>query len=347
VVGESRHIQQGCNIEERNFWYNTAMSAIRLFNTRLINAFIPFSLSLAFGIIVGFFSLQIFDFIAYGDPFHMPYVRSAIPLIFTLMGSMLAGYLFRLLSRREARFVKEIGEVGNKVGELEKSLKATTRQTVADQKRERFLNIPSVSFHYADRERIEGFYYDYFSQPIMKKLSSETTDELKGTMKASLPTVMNAGIDAKNAGKTTRDFGVPGKSLSRMFLDYQSETIKRNQVLLALEEVDVELTEIDDLEKGVANFNQRFGFTIDEIQVKRKKADLRLKAAGKILDTLEGVGGLVLIEGKFRIEPDGEYYKYVYKHPVVNYLPNQHAPVTISTRIRSASIEEPFCRLNQ
>ena len=56
----------------------------------------------------------------------------------------------------------------------------------------------------------------------------------------------------------------------------------------------------------------------------------------------EGVGGLVLIEGKFRIEPDGEYYKYVYKHPVVNYLPNQHAPVTISTRIRSASIEEPF-----
>ncbi len=348
AAGEIRHIRQTATAEERDFCYNTAMSSKRHSSFRLI---IP--KAMRSGVIVIISVLAGIAFLSntegieslappgpLGDAVHLFFLFGA--LVTGILTGLGTAYLRRSFTRRDEHISRELGAVGNKLGELEKTLKPTAQQTIIDKKMAKFLNIPAVSFHYADRKRIEDFYHDYFRQPVMKTVSAETTGELHGTMKGSVPKVVEVGVDGKNTDKTKRDFDVPEMSLSRMFLDYQSETIRKGQVLLAIEEVDAELTEIGELERGVANFEQRYGFTIDELQVKRKKAELRLKAANTILDTLEQVSVPVLIEGKFSIERDGKYYTYVYTHPVTQYLTNPKVPVTISVRVSSDAIEEPF-----
>jgi hypothetical protein len=213
-------------------------------------------------------------------------------------------------------------------------------ERIIEDKRQKFLNIPSISFHYADDDQIKNFYNEYFKEPTIENLVSEITGEVSGEIKSSLPQILESHVGSQDISKWISTIKLPDVSLNGMFLRFQRETIKNNQVALGIEEVDIELTELKAFEDAIKDFKNRFNFEIDETNLDTKRAQLKEKAAEKTLHKLEQATGWVLIEGKFKIENNEEFYRCTYHHPVNTYLSNQFGPVTISVLIPKNSLKE-------
>ena len=213
-------------------------------------------------------------------------------------------------------------------------------EKIIEEKKEDFLNIPSVSFHYANDELIKDFYNNYFREPTIENLVSEITGEVNGEIKGSLPQVLQARIGTSDLNKWVSTIKLPDASLNGMFLRFQRETIKNNQVVLGIEEVDIELTELEAFEDAIDELRGRFGLEIEEDILDKQRAILKEKAAERTLVKLEQAKDWVLIEGKFKIENDDDFYRCTYLHPVNSYLSNQVGPVTISVLIPKNSLKE-------
>lgn len=213
-------------------------------------------------------------------------------------------------------------------------------EKIVAEKKQKFLNIPNISFQFANHERIKDFYDVYFNEPTIESMISEVSGEHNGNIKGSVPQFIEAQMQETNTNKWTSNIKVPTLSSNAMFLRYQRETIKREQATLGIEEVDIELTELDAFEDAIENIKERFGLEIDEAILSKHRAILKEKAADKTLCKLEQITGWILIEGKFKVEKKDDFYKCTYTHPVNNYLSDQIVPVTISILISSNSLEE-------
>lgn len=213
-------------------------------------------------------------------------------------------------------------------------------EIVVAEKRQKFLNIPNISFQFANHEQIRDFYNVYFKEPAIESVISEISGEQSGNIKGSVPQFIEAQMQGTNANKWTSNIKVPTLSTNAMFLRYQKETIKREQVSLGIEEVDIELTELQAFEEAIENIKGRFGFEIDEANLSKQRSLLKDRAAEKTLSKLEQITGWVLVEGKFKIEKENDFYKCTYTHPVNNYLSNQAVCVTISVLVPANSLEE-------
>jgi hypothetical protein len=128
-----------------------------------------------------------------------------------------------------------------------------------------------------------------------------------------------------------------------MFARYQREAIKRGEVVLGLEELDIELNELQQFEVAVNNLQKSFELTLDQGLVEAHMAKLKQKAAETMLGKLENATGWVLMEGLFKIDKvDGEMYRCTYSHPVNEYFPKNSSPFTISFTIPTGSIETRY-----
>jgi hypothetical protein len=127
---------------------------------------------------------------------------------------------------------------------------------------------------------------------------------------------------------------LPDVTLNRKFLRYQKETIRNEQVILGIEEVEIELTELDRFETSIDNFEKRYSIAIGEDKLNTTRAMLREKAAEKTLDRLEKATGWVLVDGKFKIEDNDSFYRCIYEHPVNEYLTAQTGHVTLTVLIK-------------
>jgi hypothetical protein len=212
-------------------------------------------------------------------------------------------------------------------------------EDIIDEKRRRFLDTPSISFHFADKEQIRSFYDDYFKEPTLESLVSEITGEVGGQVKASLPQFIESKIGGKDISKWISTIKLPDTSLAGMFLRYQRETIKSGQVTLGVEEVDIELTQLQEFEQSIRDLDQQFGLKLDSGLLDGTRARLKEKAAEKTLVKLEQATGWTLIDGRFSITREGNFYKCVYTHPVNEYLPAQSGHVTISIFVEADHLE--------
>ncbi len=212
-------------------------------------------------------------------------------------------------------------------------------EEIVEEKRNKFLNVPSISFHYANKDQIVSFYNDYFKEPSVASLVSEITGEISGELKGSLPKILESKIGTKDLEKWISTIKLPDISLNGMFLRYQRETIKSGQISLGLEEVEIELTELQAFDEALSDLHERFNFQIDDKLTEQHRANLKEKAAERTLSKLEQATGWVLIEGRFKIESEGEFYKCIYSHPVNNYLSAHLSPITISVLVPIGSIE--------
>jgi hypothetical protein len=213
-------------------------------------------------------------------------------------------------------------------------------EKIISDKAQKFLNIPNISFQFANHEQIKSFYDEYFKEPTIESLVSEITGETSGDIKGSLPKIIEAEIGGKDINKWISNIKIPESSSNAMFLRYQRETIKKEQVTLGIEEVDIELTELEAFEDSIENIKERFDLDIDEAILNNQRTYLKEKAAEKTLHKLEQATGWVLIEGKFKVEREENFYRCTYVHPVNNYLSGQIGPVTISVLISMKSLEE-------
>jgi hypothetical protein len=222
---------------------------------------------------------------------------------------------------------------------LQSNTTAKRIEDIINEKKQRFLDTPSISFHFADKEQIQNFYNDYFKEPTLESLVSEISGETNGQIKASIPQVVESKIGSKDISKWISTIKLPDTSLAGMFLRYQRETIKSEQVTLGIEEVDIELTELQEFEQSIQDLDQRFAVKLDTTLLDSIKAKLKEKAAEKTLVKLEQATGWVLIEGRFKIARDGDFYQCTYTHPVNEYLPMQSSHVTISVLVEADRLE--------
>lgn len=227
--------------------------------------------------------------------------------------------------------------------EESRSLKEAKESPLADtvdKKKEAFINIPNISFHFANKDEIKSFYNDYFKEPTVEQVVAEIANELSGEVKGALPKILEAKIGGKDIGKWISTIKLPDISNAEMFRRYQRETIKNDQVTLGIELVDVDLSDLTEFDEAVTELNTKFGFEIEKAKIEGQRAALKKKAAEKTLVRLENVTGTVLIEGKFKITttPDN-FYRCIYDHPVNEYISGEGKNVAISIILRTDSIE--------
>ena len=267
-------------------------------------------------------------------------------LIFSIIALTICFIIFVLVYRL---YYKVYNTANNKLDALATTVKQLSDRTdpsgskieiIIDEKRKKFINIPSISFHYADHIQIKDFYNYYFKEPTIESLVSEISGEASSEIRANLPKVIEAGVGGKDISKWVSNIKIPDVPSNGMFLRYQRETIKNDQVILGLEEVDIELAELQAFEEAINQLHVKFGLIVDKNEMDKKSAELRAKAAQRTLIKLEQATGWVLIEGKFTIEIEGEFYKCIYSHPVNQYLSGQPGLITISVLIPSKSLEE-------
>ncbi|MCE7860795.1 MAG: hypothetical protein DYG86_13535 [Chloroflexi bacterium CFX2] len=222
---------------------------------------------------------------------------------------------------------------------LEDKLEDLKSNEIINLKRKNFLKIPNIAFHYADKKQIESFYNDYFKEPTFASLVTEITGEVDQQIGGGIPKMLESKIGGKDISKWISTIKMPDLSLNGAFLRYQRETIKSGQVTLGLEEVEIELTELQEFDESVNMIVQRYDFKIPQDLLDNKRIILKQKAAEKTIRKLEVATGWVLIEGRFRIEDHKDFYKCVYSHPVNEYLIHQTTDVIISVPVQKTSLE--------
>ena len=207
-------------------------------------------------------------------------------------------------------------------GEISGRLNTNNEEkSIYEKKKDKYLNIANISFHYADKERIRTFYNDYFKEPTLKDLIKETISETNADVKGSIPTIIESKIGSKDLSKWISTIKLPDLTETGMFKRYQIETIKKDQVKLGLEEDDIELSVLSDFETKVSSITNEFGYSFEKESLNIHRTVLKEKAAERTLANLEKASGWVLIEGNFHIQKDkNDFYKVTMKHPVSNYL---------------------------
>jgi len=178
---------------------------------------------------------------------------------------------------------------------------------IIEEKKKRFSNVTSVSFHFVDKDEIENFYNDTFREPTLESLVSEITGEITGEVKGGIPKVLESKIGGKDISKWISTLKLPETSLSGMFIKYQKEAIQRGEVTLGLEELDVELNELQKFDSALENIKKNFDFDLEPNTLETHRSKLRQKAAETTLTKLESATGWVLIEGKFLISKKENY----------------------------------------
>lgn len=194
-------------------------------------------------------------------------------------------------------------------------------KSIYEKRKDSFLNIANISFHFADKERIRTFYNDYFKEPTIKDLIRETVAETNSELKGSIPAIIESKLGGKELSKWISTIKLPDITESGMFKRYQKETILNNQVKLGLEEDDIELSVLSDFEAQAEKLKKEFDYKCDPKKLSEHRTLLKEKAAERTLKNLEKASDMVLIEGNFLLEKENDdFYKVSMLHPVSNYL---------------------------
>lgn len=210
-----------------------------------------------------------------------------------------------------------------------------------DEKKARLLNLPSISLHYADEERIKNFYNDYFREPTTESLVREAISESSGESSAKLPEILESKIGTKSLSKWIQTVKLPETSVNGMFRRYQRETIKNDQVSLNLDVVNIELSTLNEFDELVERIYSEYKLKINSEKLATKRLELKSKSAETVVKLLENASGTTIIEGKFLIIDYSEkYYRCRFIHPVNEYLAANKELISISFLLPKSNIAD-------
>lgn len=207
----------------------------------------------------------------------------------------------------------------------------------------KFLSIPSVSLHAANRDQIESLYNDYSRRRTSEQITREVGGEVTGEASGTIPQVFGAKVGKKAQSKTVSTYKIPDLSLAEKFRLYQEKTIREGQVALGLESAEVDLSDLEAFNRSIAALESQWGMRTDPAQLEQQRALLKKKAAEATLLRLEAASGWLLMEGKFTISdgPDGSY-QCTFEHPVNEYLNAGIGRVTIGMMLRKDAIDPNY-----
>lgn len=241
------------------------------------------------------------------------------------------------------RLSRPADEILQQLVSVRKSLEQAGRTALAgaiDKKKASFLNIPNISFHFANKDEIRSFYNDYFKEPTVEQLVNEVVSQVSGDVEGKLPRLLEARAAGTNLSKWISTIKVADVSVAEMFRRYQRETIRNDQVTLGLDLVDIDLSDLKALDDLVSKLQTDFEMHLAPSELETQRAKLREKAAERTLVRLEKATAWILIEGKFTISEAGQdFYRLTYEHPVNQYLAGGSNRVRVALILRKDSLE--------
>ncbi len=229
--------------------------------------------------------------------------------------------------------------VSQKVSQKDPSL--VEKDSGLNEKKNKFKNISTVSFHFVNEEEIKNFYNDYFKEPTIEQAVNEIVKEVGGELKGNLPQILEAKAQGKDLSKWISTIKIPDISLAEKFRRYQRSIIESDQVTLGLELVDIDLSDLNAFNGLVTQFESKFSMKLDSSMIEQQRSSMKKRAAEKTIIRLENATSWVLIDGKFIISelPNAtDFYKCTYEHPVNEYLGIDANKITISMVLRKDSI---------
>ena len=256
----------------------------------------------------------------------------------------IAIFLYQKIVNNRYREIMWRDELRHKSWELEEKRWKQEReiQKKIGEKSEKYINIPSVSFHYADKERIKSMYDEYFMEPTIISVINEKVYSKDGKIKGNFSKIIEAEIGGSDINKWISNIKLPDTSVSGMFKKYQRETIKNNLIDLTLEIIEVELFVVDEFDEKIKELKEKYNFEIELSLIKNQRNKLQEIACKKTIEKLENAKDWVLIEGNFTIErADTDFYKLTLVHPVNSYIGNVNK-IIISCLVPINKIEPSF-----
>jgi hypothetical protein len=226
-----------------------------------------------------------------------------------------------------------------KMEEILNKVISQSKTTEEERVRDNFINISNISFYFYNKEQIENLYKTYFQGATLDSLISETSGDQKGEIKGKT-NFIEATIGRSNARKLTSTYKFDEMTIEGMFIQYQREMIRTNQVQLIPDEINYNRKELNDFDNAIQNIQQNYNLSLNQEEIEDRRNQLRIKSVQNVLTSLENLSGWVLIEGKFTIELEDQNYKCTYVHPINNHLPTQSPLITISMTITPQALKE-------
>lgn len=257
--------------------------------------------------------------------------------IVSILSLVILSYIYYTLRKVERKTESTQKDIDERIAKAFKKFSNNAH----DKKKNKFINLSTITFHYVNHKQTEDLYNQFFKEPIIEKVISERTGETDEEVKGQLPnSIIAAGISNKDTRKWTSDMRVPELPLSGKFLRFQRESIKQSQVVLGLEEVDIEDTELKAFQETIDTLKTRFGLELEQVLIEEKNNQLKAKAAERTLIKLENATGWILMEGKFKVQQEGDSYRFIYRHPVNDYISKGAGSVTFFISLPINSLEE-------
>ncbi len=263
-------------------------------------------------------------------------------LFAVIVGASVSLYSFQIRRLMRAHRNEEYDKIFKQLLDVKSSLVSTKLAPIdnaAQQKRETFLNLPSICFHFAKKDEIMSLYNEYFNEPIIEQITQELGAETSDGIRGSVLKVLELKAGVKRRDKLTRTIKPPNLSVPEMLRRYQRATIENNLVAIGLELVDIDFSEVSKFEQTISELHG-FGLTLDDQMVQDCLFQIRRKAAEKTILKLENANGLVVVEGKFKITNfSAAFYKCTYSHPINEYLTSTERKIVISATLKKESLE--------
>jgi hypothetical protein len=86
--------------------------------------------------------------------------------------------------------------VAREFAERGKSEQKTLAEIVAEKKK-KFQNITSISFHFVDEGEVTNFYNDTFKEPTVESLVTEIAGQVTSEVKAGIPQLLESKLGGK------------------------------------------------------------------------------------------------------------------------------------------------------
>lgn len=211
-----------------------------------------------------------------------------------------------------------------------------------DEHSKAILNHPPNTLYYVDKLEVENLYSLYFDDSTVTGITSETFGETSNEITAAIPNVGGAMVGGKDSSKITQNIKPAEMSITKKFYRIQRAVILKQQIIVGLELVDVDLSSLKKMENDISNLQKEYGLNLSssQIEISEKRTELMRDGAKGTIKRLEDAKGLVLLDSKFLVTEENGKYVFVYTHPVNEYLADKENIITIRFTLPTEALNQ-------
>jgi hypothetical protein len=190
---------------------------------------------------------------------------------------------------------------------------------IVEKKRIDLLKKTIPSFEYINEISVNQCYDAHFLEPKIKEWVVRIIKENQTEISTQLPDIISGSISNETLQELVYSVRIKDQSTEAKFNQYLKHILGKQSVLMNLEYLDINSTELAQFEEAISSINSKFKINLNTSDIQSFKKTLEQRAADEILDRLKRADGEVIIKGDFLVKglPNDEY-ELIYRHPISN-----------------------------